>query len=69
MNNIKLSPSQKAQYDQDGSLIIRNFLDPEEVALLYELATNDSALLNNAWAGNDTFGWWAKVRFATFILS
>ncbi len=86
MNNIKLSPSQKAQYDQDGSLIIRNFLDPEEVALLYELATNDSALLNNAWdfndqsgkrtkltlwftPGNDTFGWWAKVRFATFILS
>ncbi len=56
MNNIKLSPSQKAQYDQDGSLIIRNFLDPEEVALLYELATNDSALLNNAWDFNDQSG-------------
>jgi ectoine hydroxylase-related dioxygenase (phytanoyl-CoA dioxygenase family) len=56
MNNLKLSPSQKAQYDRDGYLIVPNFLDPEEVNLLYGLATNDSALLDNAWDFNDQSG-------------
>src|SRR5215218_2599443 len=56
MNNIKVSPSQKAQYDKDGYLIIRNFLDPEETALLYKHATSDDALLNNAWDFNDQSG-------------
>src|SRR4051794_23535018 len=56
MNNIKVSPSQKAQYDKDGYLIIRNFLDPEETALLYKHATSDDALLSNAWDFNDQSG-------------
>src|SRR3954453_5486019 len=56
MNNIKVSPSQKALYDKDGYLIIRNFLDPEETALLYKHATSDDALLNNAWDFNDQSG-------------
>src|SRR3954467_7738494 len=56
MNNIKVSPSQKALYDKDGYLIIRNFLDPEETALLYKHATGDDALLNNAWDFNDQSG-------------
>jgi ectoine hydroxylase-related dioxygenase (phytanoyl-CoA dioxygenase family) len=56
MNNIKVSPSQKAQYDKDGYLIIRNFLDPEETALLYKHATSDDALLDNAWDFNDQSG-------------
>jgi ectoine hydroxylase-related dioxygenase (phytanoyl-CoA dioxygenase family) len=56
MNNTTLSASQKAQYDQDGYLVVRNFLDPEEVSLLYDIATNDNALLNNAWDFNDQSG-------------
>ena len=63
MNKIKLSVSQKDQYDRDGYLIIRNFLDPEEVALLYGLATNDDALTDNAWDFNDQSGKRTKLTF------
>jgi ectoine hydroxylase-related dioxygenase (phytanoyl-CoA dioxygenase family) len=56
MNNVMLSPSQRSQYDQDGYIIIRNFLGLEEVALLYSLATSDNLLLNNAWDFNDQSG-------------
>jgi len=56
MNNIQLSASQKAQYNEDGYLIVRNFLNAEEVALLYDHATKDDALLSNAWDFNDQSG-------------
>jgi ectoine hydroxylase-related dioxygenase (phytanoyl-CoA dioxygenase family) len=56
MNNVTLTPSQKSQYDQDGYLIIRNFLDKGEIALLYNLATSDELLTNNAWDFNDQSG-------------
>src|SRR4051812_33689044 len=56
MNNIQLSASQKTQYNTDGFLIIRNFLDAEEVFLLYDYATKDDVLLSNAWDFNDQSG-------------
>src|SRR5215212_1833010 len=56
MNKLKLSSSQKDQFNEDGYLIVRNFLDPEEVKLLYGLATSDDLLLNNAWDFNDQSG-------------
>ena len=56
MNNTKLSPAQKAQYDEDGYLVVPNFFNTEEIELLYNYATHDDALLENAWNFNDQSG-------------
>ena len=61
MAYTRLSASQKAQYDQDGYLIVRNFLDAPEVALLYGLATGDSVLRNNAFEFKDQSGKHTKL--------
>lgn len=56
MPYASLTPAQKAQYDQDGYLIIKNFLNKEEVKLLYDLATGDQVLRSNAFDLNDQSG-------------
>ncbi len=56
MNKMKLSAAQKTQYDEDGYLVVRSFFDAEEVEVLYGVATQDDALLNNAWDFNDQSG-------------
>jgi len=61
MAYTRLSASQKAQYDQDGYLIVRNFLNPEEVSLLYGLATGDTVLRNNAFEFKDQNGKHTKL--------
>ena len=61
MAYTRLSASQKAQYDQDGYIIVRNFLDAPEVALLYGLATGDNVLRNNAFEFKDQSGKHTKL--------
>ena len=61
MAYTRLSASQKAQYDQDGYLIVRNFLNSEEVSLLYGLATGDTVLRNNAFEFKDQSGKHTKL--------
>jgi ectoine hydroxylase-related dioxygenase (phytanoyl-CoA dioxygenase family) len=56
MPDNNLTASQKAQYDKDGYLIVKNFLDRDEVDLLYGLATGDNVLRNNAFDLNDQTG-------------
>ncbi len=56
MPNISLTPQQKAQYEQDGYLIIREFLNSEQVALLYQLATEDAVMRSNAFDLTDQSG-------------
>jgi ectoine hydroxylase-related dioxygenase (phytanoyl-CoA dioxygenase family) len=51
-----LTATQKAQYDNDGYLIIPNFLAQPEVDLLYNLATKDDILRSNAFDLNDQAG-------------
>jgi ectoine hydroxylase-related dioxygenase (phytanoyl-CoA dioxygenase family) len=51
-----LTPAQKAQYDQEGYLIAEHFFSPEEISLLYGLATGDSILRNHAFDLNDQTG-------------
>jgi ectoine hydroxylase-related dioxygenase (phytanoyl-CoA dioxygenase family) len=51
-----LTPAAKAQYDQEGYLIVENFFSPEEITLLYGLATGDSILRNHAFDLNDQTG-------------
>jgi ectoine hydroxylase-related dioxygenase (phytanoyl-CoA dioxygenase family) len=56
MPDNNLTASQKAQYDKDGYLIVKNFLDRDEVDLLYGLATGDNVLRSNAFDLNDQTG-------------
>lgn len=56
MTHIELTASQKEQYHQEGYLVIRKFFNPEEIALLYNLATEDAVLRNNAVDLNDQTG-------------
>ena len=51
-----LTASQKEQYDKDGYLIVKNFLNQEETDLLHDLATGDNVLRNNAFDLNDQTG-------------
>jgi ectoine hydroxylase-related dioxygenase (phytanoyl-CoA dioxygenase family) len=56
MSYQSLKASQKARYDNDGYLIIPNFLTQPEVDLLYNLATNDDILRSHAFDLNDQAG-------------
>jgi hypothetical protein len=56
MSSISLTPQQKAQYDNDGYIIIPQFFNPEQVALLYELATQDVVMRSNAFDLTDQSG-------------
>jgi ectoine hydroxylase-related dioxygenase (phytanoyl-CoA dioxygenase family) len=56
MNIPTLTAADKEKYDQDGYLIVKNFLHAEEVSLLYGLATADTVLRNNAFDLNDQTG-------------
>jgi ectoine hydroxylase-related dioxygenase (phytanoyl-CoA dioxygenase family) len=61
MAYTRLTAAQKAQYDRDGYLIVRNFLEEPEVALLYGLATGDTVLRNNAFEFKDQSGKHTKL--------
>jgi len=60
MSSIRLSASQKAQYEQDGYLIVKNFINPEEVTLLSGLATGDT-VRNHAFDLKDQSGKYTKL--------
>ena len=53
MNNLKLTDAQKAQYEKDGYLIVKNFVTPEEAQLLYNIATGDDVMKGKAFDFND----------------
>jgi phytanoyl-CoA hydroxylase len=61
MTNNPLTPAQIAQYEQDGYLIVRNFLDAEEVEKLYQVAIEDRAVSKNAINVNDSTGKSSKL--------
>ena len=44
MNNLKLTDAQKAKYEKDGYLIVKNFVTPEEAQLLFNIATGDDVM-------------------------
>jgi ectoine hydroxylase-related dioxygenase (phytanoyl-CoA dioxygenase family) len=56
MNNLTLSDAQKAQYENDGYLIVKNFVSPEEATLLFNIATGDDVLKNKTFDFNDQSG-------------
>jgi ectoine hydroxylase-related dioxygenase (phytanoyl-CoA dioxygenase family) len=61
MTHEPLTPAQISQYNQDGYLIIRNFLNADEVAKLYRVAIDDSAVSKNAINVNDSSGKRSKL--------
>ena len=56
MPYTNLTPAQKAQYEKDGYLIVKNFLSKEETDLLYGLATGEDVFSSNAFDLNDQTG-------------
>jgi ectoine hydroxylase-related dioxygenase (phytanoyl-CoA dioxygenase family) len=56
MKSLSLTAEQTAQYHHDGYLIISDFISKPEVELLYNLATNDDILRDNAFDLNDQSG-------------
>ena len=56
MNNLTLTDAQKAQYENDGYLIVRNFVSPSATKLLYDIATGDDVLKGKTFDFNDQSG-------------
>jgi ectoine hydroxylase-related dioxygenase (phytanoyl-CoA dioxygenase family) len=53
MGGIVLTQQQKEQYEEDGYLILSNFLNGEQIRLLYGIATEDKIMRSNAMDFND----------------
>ncbi|MEZ0484379.1 phytanoyl-CoA dioxygenase family protein [Fibrella aquatica] len=61
MTNAALTPEQIQQYNEDGYLIIRGFLNEKETEKLYTVAIEDSAVSQNAINVNDSTGKRSKL--------
>ena len=56
MQNLQLTPQQIESYNNNGYLIIKNFLSKPEVDKLYAVATGDGTLQKHAFDLNDQTG-------------
>ncbi len=56
MADFKLSPQRMASYQQDGYILIKNFITKPEVERIYTTALNDHNMRNNALDLNDQSG-------------
>ena len=56
MLNPKLTPAMVELYNEQGYLILKNFIKPAEVSKLYQTALDDSAMQKNAMDLNDQSG-------------
>ncbi len=61
MQKQQLTPAQIEQYNQDGYLILKGFLNAEEVTKLHEIAIDDKAMSKNAINVNDSTGKRSKL--------
>lgn len=61
MSKQQLTPAQIEQYNQDGYLILRGFLNQEETSKLYQIAIDDKAMSKNAINVNDSTGKRSKL--------
>ena len=61
MSKQQLMPAQIEQYNQDGYLIIKGFLNQEEVSKLYQIAIDDKTMSKNAINVNDSTGKRSKL--------
>ena len=56
MSHFQLTSQNIADYERDGYVIIKNFLQTEEVDKLYKIATGDDTLQKHAFDLNDQSG-------------
>jgi phytanoyl-CoA hydroxylase len=56
-----LTPAQIEQYNTDGYLIVKGFLNTEEVSKLYQIAIDDKSMSQNAINVNDSTGKRSKL--------
>jgi phytanoyl-CoA hydroxylase len=56
MANFSLSAAQVNDYNNDGYVIIRNFLQPQEVNKLYSIAVEDDTMKKHSFDLNDQSG-------------
>jgi ectoine hydroxylase-related dioxygenase (phytanoyl-CoA dioxygenase family) len=56
MNDFQLTPRQRADYEKEGYIIIKNFLSAKEIEKLYAIATGDELLRKHAFDLNDQTG-------------
>jgi phytanoyl-CoA hydroxylase len=56
MANFALTPAQVSGYNRDGYVIIRNFLQKEEVNKLYTIAVEDDTMRKHSFDLNDQTG-------------
>lgn len=56
MKHFKLSSAQIADYNRDGYVVVRNFLNKAEVDKLYTIATSDDTMQKHAFDLNDQTG-------------
>jgi phytanoyl-CoA hydroxylase len=61
MKKQSLTSHQIEQYKDDGYLIVKGFLNPDEVSKLYKIAIDDKAMSNNAINVNDSTGKRSKL--------
>ena len=61
MKKQSLTPQQIEQYNEDGYLIVKGFLNTQEVSKLYKIAIDDKAMSNNAINVNDSTGKRSKL--------
>jgi phytanoyl-CoA hydroxylase len=61
MVKLSLTPAQINQYNVEGYLIVKGFLDSEEISKLYHIAIDDEAMSNNAINVNDSTGKRSKL--------
>ncbi len=61
MTNQSLTPEQISRYNTDGYLIVRNFLNTDEVEKLYRVAIEDNMVSKNAINVNDSTGKSSKL--------
>ena len=56
MSNFELTPQQIAVYNRDGYVIIKNFLNSDEIKKLYTIATEDDMMRKHSFDLNDQAG-------------
>ncbi|MBA4167269.1 MAG: phytanoyl-CoA dioxygenase family protein [Chitinophagaceae bacterium] len=56
MNTTSLTQDQVSQYQKDGFIVIKGFFNRQEASRLYEIASSDDVLNNNAFDFGDTQG-------------
>jgi phytanoyl-CoA hydroxylase len=61
MSKQALTLAQIEQYNQDGYLILRDFLNQQEISRLYQIAIEDKAMSKNAININDSTGKRSKL--------